>query len=316
MQISTSQKEQLANTALKYKTPICTQVLFISLSGILICIPTIFIIFTKLKSTQKTADIILLKIIIMVDFYINLSLFINYFLWYFPSNWLVSSIVWCRAQCLVLTVPLLIGGYLICLLSVERYLLIVFNKTLGKKVYQTIAGLCIIYPLCVTSYYISKDSIVLAPIALYCTATANNTGLKFNYGLYSSGILGLVTSVLTTWCYTGISIFRIQQLTRNFHNLNLTKSQAIREATSTILKSGTILALYLLTHVGKTYIFWLEILAGRKRTLEADGIIFNLLCYSSLIDVLLFLNFNSEIRGELARFVGRFKGIRNWRCWD
>jgi hypothetical protein len=303
-----AQKLSVEQSSSHLKTIISTQILFISVTGILICIPTAFIIFKKLKNSSISTDLTILKIIILVDLIINFSLFANYFLWYFPKNWLVYSNAWCRVQCILLTTPLLIGGYLISLLSVERYLLIVFNKTLGKTTYQVLAALCIIYPLSVTSYFAGADLVVLSACGLYCTTTT--TGMKMNFGLYSSSILGLLSTFTTTWCYLGISIFRVRQLSNNSDNLNLPKAEALREATSTILKSATILTVYLLTHLGKTYVFLSEWTTGENRTTTADAITFNLLCYTGLIDVVLFLNFNQEIKAELGRLISNLKKFR------
>ncbi|KXN72212.1 hypothetical protein CONCODRAFT_4957 [Conidiobolus coronatus NRRL 28638] len=305
-----AQKLSVEQNSAHLKAIISIQILFISITGILICIPTAFIIFKKLKNSSISTDLTILKIIILFDLFINFSLFTNYFLWYFPQNWLVYSNAWCRVQCILLTTPLLIGGYLISLLSVERYLLIVFNKTLGKLTYQLLAALCIIYPLSVTSYFAGTDLVVLSACGLYCTTTA--TGLPINFGLYSSSMLGIVSTLTTTWCYMGISIFQVKQLSKNSNNLNLPKAEAIREATSTILKSATILILYLLTHLGKTYVFVNEWITGQTRTIIADAITFNLLCYTGFIDVMLFLNFNQEVKAELGRFM---LNLKNFRCF-
>ncbi|KXN72214.1 hypothetical protein CONCODRAFT_4959 [Conidiobolus coronatus NRRL 28638] len=304
--MDTPSKLIIEATALHYKPIVATQVLLLSLIGILICVPTTLIIF-RLKS--KSMDIQLLKIIILIDFFISISLLVNYILWYFPKNLLVYNQDWCRTQCLILIVPLLIGGYLISLLSVERYLLIVFNKSLGPKVYLILAGFLIIYPLSVSFYFSVTNSVILSSCGLYCTATV--AGMKTKFGLYSSATLGLVTAFTTAWCYIGISIFRYKQLSQTRQYLNYTKIQVLRKATSTVLKSITILLLFLTSHLGKTIVFLMEWISGTKRAILADAITFNLLCYTSLVDVLLFLNFNDEVRIELFRLMGELK---NFSC--
>jgi hypothetical protein len=136
--------------------------------------------------------------------------------------------------------------------------------------------------------------------------------MRINFGLYSSATLGLITAFTTAWCYIGISVFRYKQLSQTRQYLNFTKIQVLRKATSTILKSITILLLFLTSHLGKTIVFLEEWITGAKRTILADAITFNLLCYTSLVDVLLFLNFNDDIRIELVRLVGELK---NFRCF-
>jgi hypothetical protein len=279
--------------------PFSVQGLILGIAGCILTVPVVWII---IKSNFKKLhpDLIMSGVLCFNNLCISISLFFTSIFILCGYNAIVYNEYLCDIQILTLAVPLLVNSYIISLISAERCLLIVFNIKLNKSIYMASTIVLYIIPYSFIIRGLSIDHMLISISGVYAT-TSPKMSTKFPI-LAIYAVLGLISMIAVIVSYLSILIFRVSQLNQNRQNLNISKEEIFKHKVRIMLKSISILFLFIFNHFGKIYMLISDVLLKIPRAFMLDAVTENLIIYSTVTDVTLLLTMNNDIRQKFCKF--------------
>jgi hypothetical protein len=282
-----------------FLVPFSVQGLILGIAGTVLTVPVIWIILnSNLKKLHP--DLFMSGILCFNNLCISISLFFTSIFILCGYNAIVYNDYLCDIQSFTLTIPLLVNSYIIGLISIERYLLIVFNIKFGKMIYVVLTLLLYILPYAFAIKGLTIDHTVISMAGVYGMSSPKMS-TKFPF-LSVYAVLGLTSMTAVIISYLCILIFRLSHLNQNRQNLNVSKEEIIKQKLRITLKSVLILFLFTFNHSGKIYILISDVFFKIPRTFMLDAVTENLIIYSTVTDVTLLLTMNNDIRLKFYKF--------------
>jgi hypothetical protein len=279
-----------------YKMIILIHFFVVSVSALFIDFIVLYIILRKIHR-GTTIDMKLSAIVIVLDIGAAIGTFIRAIICQDPYNLLVYSSDWCKFDVLFTTQLLLFSGVSIGVLSVERLLLVCYNKKIAVWIWITVILAMCSVQYCLFAINVFKDRQKMVNIAVYCTVGVSDGAeamrLIFLFNLISS-------YVMVIFSYLSIMIFRYKQSFDQL-NMNIPKDQVIRECLNTIWKSLINVLLFILVYFFKVYSLCYEIATGNMRTWLMDYMATIFISCSLILNTSVLLYMNNDIRKDLIK---------------
>jgi hypothetical protein len=221
-----------------------------------------------------------------------------------PYNILKVHPNWCKLDVGVITQLMNCSGYTLGVMSIERFLLICFNTKLNQYIW-----FFAIFALWVTQYTVCFVCVlngfqVLTVTEISCTFMVNETCIST---FYSTAIFFIISFCSVIFSYTGIMIFKAKQCLNQI-NLNIPKDVVYMEFRSTLIKSLIYILVYIICFSGKCYTILFQLLTGRKRTILMDSVSQGLLAWSPMVNAIILLYMNEEVRLKFIKLLTSIKG--------
>jgi hypothetical protein len=168
----------------------------------------LFILVQKLRRRNAHVDIKLCTFVAATDVVVSLCLIFRSIFTKYPFNLIQDSQGWCKFDVLTGSQVLLFSGYTLGVMSIERFLLICFNRQLSFAFWLVLIILTWIPQYIMASIGIANDIQVLVKIRVYCTVPPKGVG----YGVFLFATVMFITSFLSVLIsYFGIMIVKYKQ---------------------------------------------------------------------------------------------------------
>jgi hypothetical protein len=273
------------------RTGILIHIFICSLLGLLINFPILIILAKKLFKPCNI-DIKLCTIVTTADILVCFCYIFRATFTKFPYNIIEHHQYWCKFDLLTGTQLNVFSGYLLAIMSVERFLLICFNIQLSIYTWTLILVLATIpqyITVCISAYF---DLESLVKIKVYCSQVPKGSG----YLVFIIITIMFITSFISVLVsYIGIMIVKYKQCLNQI-NLNVPKELVYRECRTTLFKSILYIVIYLIVFSGKIYSLAFEMITGQKRTILMDTIATCLLACSPFINSIILIYMNQDVR--------------------
>jgi hypothetical protein len=271
--------------------------------GILLNSGVIWVLIKKLIKGKTHGDIKLCTFIAVTDILISFGLVFRSIFAKYPYNIFKYHPNWCKAEVGTTGQLLTYSGYSLAVMSVERFLLICFNIKISVIFWFIFIAVCWLLQFIPAMIAISEDLQTLTKIEIYCTLLPQKTA----YIAYMISLVLFLCSYCTVIiCYAGITVLKFKQCLNQL-NLNIPKEKVYAEFRSTFLKSLLNICIYQLVFTGKIYTILYEIITGKKRWLLLDIISNSLIIYTSVVNTLILLYMNQEVRNS---YFGLLKSVK------
>jgi hypothetical protein len=262
-----------------------------------------WVLFKKLKKGGAHGDIKISTLVAATDLLVSIGLLFRATFSQVPYNIFKNHPDWCKVDALTTGQLVIFSGYNLGVISIERFLLICLNIEL-----PVIAWFGLIFSTWTIQYVIvcvtmSEDLQVLTKIETSCTVLPIKTGY---YAFLYAITMFFLSFFSVLLCYSGVMVTKFRQC-YNQINLNVPKSIVYSELKSTVTKSLINIALYIAVYSGKFYSSLYIFITGKKITLTLDFIAQNLLIYSALVNSLILLYMNTEIRKSFFELLNSIK---------
>ncbi|KXN68936.1 family A G protein-coupled receptor-like protein [Conidiobolus coronatus NRRL 28638] len=260
--------------------------------GVLINSGVIWVLVKKLLKGKAHGDIKLCTFVAVTDIVISFGLIFRSIFAKYPYNIFKYHPNWCKVELGTTGQLLTYSGYSLAVLSIERFLLVCFNVKISVIFWFLCIAVCWLLQFIPAIIGISQDLQTLTKIEIYCTFLPQ----KAAYIAYIVAlVLFLGSYIIIIICYAGITILKFKQCLNQL-NLNIPKEKVYAEFRSTFLKSILNICIYQLVFTGKIYTIIYELTTGKKRWLMLDVVSNSLIIYTSVVNTLILLYMNQEVR--------------------
>jgi hypothetical protein len=289
----------------KLRNGILIHIFISSILGLMINFPILVVLAKRLRKPSHI-DIKLCTIVAVCDILVCFCLLFRSIFTKFPYNILEKHSNWCKFDLLTGSMLSVYSGYLLAIMSFERFLLVCYNIQLSIYIWLSILGASTIpqyVAACLSAYY---NLAIIVKIKIYCTQLPKGPG----YSVYLIiTIMFIISVIVVLISYTGIMVVKYKQCLNQL-NLNVPKDQVYRECRITLFKSFLYIILYLLIFSGKIYSLAFEMITGQKRTILMDTIATCLIVCSPFINAVILLYMNQEVRKSLFELFAKLKITR------
>ncbi|KXN66395.1 hypothetical protein CONCODRAFT_11772 [Conidiobolus coronatus NRRL 28638] len=219
--------------------------ILLNASSLVIIISLLFIII-KNKPQRLHVDMKLTCIVIISDFVSSLSTSTSALANILNLGQGLDNPILCRLNAIALGIGFSTSLITIGVLSLERCLIIVYEKELAPKYYYLIIIVESSILLGFLIFCAATEGFHIMPTSEYCLLDiSTSSGLSTSIAFFIIGGTSLVTVLI---CYTKICVFRRSQSLEAQLELGLNPLKVKREVNITILKSLTLIAASLLTN--------------------------------------------------------------------
>jgi hypothetical protein len=282
------------------------RILFIVISIINIFF-TLIILSLTMRYLNKAVhnDILLTLIAVIVDLFASFGLLFRGIFSNYSGNILKLYYNWCAFDVCVNSVLLAYSGHALCILSLEKMLLISFN--IKFSLYFWIFWLFVIYLAnFIQAVYLSAiGNAAVSPIELFCIFKLKAESKPFYYTLISTSIAAYS---LTVTSYLILIVFCCKQCLRQLE-FNVPKTKVFNEARIIISKSLLFLVPYMVLYSGKIYVWIYEWSTGTRRTWSMEYTATMLSAMTVIVNCLTVLYMNEKIKSDFVILIDKFKKI-------
>jgi hypothetical protein len=270
--------------------------------GLILNSLVLYVLTEKLKNRGAHTDVKLCAFVAVYDIISSLGLIFRSIIVKFPYNLLKANNDWCKVDIFIVQ-DLNCSGYTLAVMSMERFLLICFNIqfSIWFWIILLLAIFTLIYSLSIVC--IVKNLIGLTTTGVTCTLVATEVCY---YGFLVTTIIFLISFTVVLVSYFGIMSAKAKQCLNQI-NLNVPKETVYSELRSTLFKSLINILLYVFVFIYKIYGLVYVIVTGKKRTLMVEVISQSTIAYSCVVNALILLYMNQDIRVSFIDLLKRIK---------
>ncbi|KXN71781.1 hypothetical protein CONCODRAFT_169615 [Conidiobolus coronatus NRRL 28638] len=235
---------------------------------------SLLMILRKYKWRQMHIDMKLATMMVTLDFIASLGLAMDCVASLLPWKFFVMFRETCSLCTLLLASTYHSSVYLVSVISIERCLLVVYGIKLPNLLYYIVVFLTINVSVVLVCVEIGFDQVILQPIGTYCLFDPSN---PIGYvGMAIIAGMGLTSLLVTAVSYVIIAIDRRTKSRKEMAELGLDPKQVMRETNSTIMRSLTIAALFVVAYIPELSNFVIALVNHRQSSLYWDfvGILF------------------------------------------
>ncbi|KXN73024.1 hypothetical protein CONCODRAFT_4040 [Conidiobolus coronatus NRRL 28638] len=191
---------------------------------------------------------------------------------------------------------------LVGVLSLERCLLIVYEKEYSDGFYYTIIVCLLTFNIIICLISSLTDGFGLAPIGTYCMFNVNVTGGII--GSLLAGVLLSISLLVVFFGYIKICLFRREESKIAQIELGLDPKKVQRDVNSTIFKSLLIILGSFLAYTPYTLILLLQIASKSFQTPELCAAATLLIDVNIALNSLILINMKPELYEEIKKIYG------------
>jgi hypothetical protein len=272
--------------------------------GISINILILIVLWKKFKKGNVHTDIKICAFVSFVDSIVSLGLIFRAIFAYYPYNILKFHPNWCKFDVVAVTMVLNCSGFILGVMSVERFFLVCWNVKLPAYIWFTLISISIVLAEGSTIISVAYDLQTITISELTCTVRTVEVG---HVCYMISTIQFLISFITVILSYFSIMVIKAKQC-YNQINLNIPKDTVYAELRSTIFKSLVYIMLYILVFSAKFYTLCYAMITGKKRTLPMDTASIILLSYSPTVNALILVYMNQNVRTD---FIVLIKSIKS-----
>jgi hypothetical protein len=275
---------------------------------VLLLMPTFFILipllmvafktkWSRMKIDMKTAvlmatfDLCSAIEAILLDFF-NLV--------HFP--WIMPNQLACTINAILVIFFFFNSLGLVAILSLERCLLIVYEKEYSDSFYYAIIFCLLAFNIGICLLSSLTHGFGLAPIGTYCLFDVNVTGGLI--GSLLSGALLSISLLIIFIGYTKICLFRREQSKRTQIELGLDPKKVQKDVNTTIIKSLSIILGSFLAYTPYTLILLLQIASKSFQTPELCAVATLLIDCNITLNSLILINMKPELYVGIKKIYG------------
>ncbi|KXN66104.1 hypothetical protein CONCODRAFT_12121 [Conidiobolus coronatus NRRL 28638] len=271
--------------------------------GITINILILIVLCKRFKKSNVHADIKICTFVCFVDVIVSLGLIFRAIFVKYPYNILKLHPNWCKFDTVAVTMLINCSGYILGVMSIERFFLVCWNIQLPAIIWFILIFLAISVAEGSSIISVANNLQTLTISEVTCTVKSIESG----YICYTiSAIFFLLSFSTIIFSYFSIMVVKTRQCLNQI-NLNIPKEAVYAELRSTIFKSLIYIILYILVFSAKFYILCYTIITGKKRTLPMDVASIILLSYSPSVNALILLCMNQNVRTDFIIFIKSMK---------
>jgi Co/Zn/Cd efflux system component len=270
--------------------------------GLILNVLLFWVLVKRLKKSAHT-DVKICAFVAFMDIFASVGLLFRSIAAKYPYNIFKEHPNWCKFEILIVTQGINCSGYTLGVMSMERLLLICFNLQLSIWFWVFIIVFIFVTIFAFSILCVVNNLQSLTSTEVSCTYA--NAGVCY-YGLIATAgfFFFSFTSVLVS--YLGIVIVKSEQCLNQI-NLNIPKDMVYKELKSTLIKSIVYIMLYVLIYIMKFYGLAFTVITGRKRSLYVEVISQMLISYSSIVNALILLYMNQDVRVTFIELLKRIK---------
>ncbi|KXN64606.1 hypothetical protein CONCODRAFT_14226 [Conidiobolus coronatus NRRL 28638] len=199
----------------------------------------------KYKTEKWKIDMKLCFILLCVDLVMASNILVNASVNIARFPYYIGNETLCKLNGILITITVSTEVNLMGVISLERFLLVLFNIKYGLKFYLPIIALFCILNIANEIQVAINNAYEIYPIALYCMYNQNKTsGLVGSVLIIISG--GLSYSLIVV-CYLSICLYRRSQSQKAQIELGLDPAKVRKEVNATIYRSLSIIFFSILT---------------------------------------------------------------------
>ncbi|KXN65695.1 family A G protein-coupled receptor-like protein [Conidiobolus coronatus NRRL 28638] len=271
--------------------------------GVIINSLVLWVLFRKVRKGGAHEDIKICAFVAVTDLLVSIGLLFRAIFSQVPYNILKYHPNWCKFDLLTSGVLLLVSGYSLGVMSWERFILICFNKKLSIYVWFGLIFALWTPQFVLICFSASENLQFFTRIETSCSLLPVRVAYySFAYALS----MFFISFFSVVFCYFCIMITKFRQCLNQL-NLNVPKDRVYSEFRSTLVKSIINILLFIGVYAGKMYTGLYEISTEKKRTLLMDFVSQNLLQYSAIVNSLILLYMNVEVRKSFFELLREIK---------
>ncbi|KXN65379.1 hypothetical protein CONCODRAFT_13043 [Conidiobolus coronatus NRRL 28638] len=271
--------------------------------GISINILILIVLWKNFKKGNVHTDIKICTFVSFVDVIVSFGLIFRAIFVKYPYNILKLHPNWCKFEFIAVTMLINCSGYILGVMSVERFFLVCWNIQLPTIIWFTLIFLVIAVAEGSGIASVADNLQVLTISEVTCTVKT----IKAGYVCYIiSATFFLLSFTTVIFSYFSIMVVKARQCLNQI-NLNIPKEAVYAELRSTVFKSLIYIILYILVFSGKFYVLCYITLTGKKRTLPMDVASIILLSYSPSVNALILLCMNQNVRTDFIILIKSMK---------
>jgi hypothetical protein len=271
--------------------------------GFVINLIILTVLWRKFKKGKTHTDVKICSIVCFIDVLVSLGLIFRAIFVKYPYNILKYNANWCKFETVMVTVLMNCSGYVLGVMSIERFLLVCWNIQLPMVFWFILIILVIVTAQLFTIASVISDFQVLTITEVSCTVKVENLGY---YCYFVSTTLFFISFIIVVLSYFSIMAVKAKQCLNQI-NLNIPKDTVYAELRSTLIKSCIYISLYILVFMTKFVTLAYSIIGGKKITLLMAVVSTILLSYSPLVNAIILLYMNQDIRVDFVNFIKSIK---------
>jgi hypothetical protein len=263
-------------------------VLGLTINSLVLCV-----LLKKLRKGGAHDDIKICTFIAVTDFLVSIGLMIRAIFSNVPYNIFGVHPNWCKFDLLTTGQLVMYSGYSLAVMSIERFLLICFNIKLSVYIwFGLILGTWT--PQFIIAFYSAVGYNLQYFTKLETSCSLSPPKPAYYAFLYATSLF-FISYFLVVFCYISIMAKKLKQCLNQI-GLNVPKERVYSELRSTFAKSMVNIIIYILVYAGKLFTICYELSTGLKRTLLMDYVSQNLIQYCCVVNSLILIWMNTEVR--------------------
>jgi hypothetical protein len=286
------------------RTGISIEYMLVGIAGFTLNVLIFTSLIEKLKKASHT-DFKLSMIVVVTDIFVSSGLFIRAVIGMLPYHLFEISKEWCTFDYFYTALLLVLSGYSLAIMSLERFFLICLDIQFPFYFWVVLILLTWLPPYIYSFIIIGSENVFIIVGKTKTACTAGAAGMA--YGLF---ILILILFFLSFGCvivsYVGIMVVKVKQCLNQLR-MNVPKDQVYSDLRSTLIKSIVYISIYVMTFSSKLFIVVYELFIGKKRTIEMDAISNCMVSCSVIANPLVLLYMHNDTRETFFAFIQSIK---------
>ncbi|KXN64877.1 hypothetical protein CONCODRAFT_13761 [Conidiobolus coronatus NRRL 28638] len=193
--------------------------------GFIINVLILTVLWKKIKKGKVHTDVKICTVVSFVDVLVSLGLIFRAIFVKYPYNILKYNPNWCKFETVTVTVLVNCSGYILGVMSIERFLLVCWNIQLPMVFWYILIVLVIATAQLFTIASVIADLQVLTITEVSCTVKVENLGY---YCYFVSTTLFFISFFIVLLSYFSIMVVKAKQCLNQI-NLNIPKDTVYAE---------------------------------------------------------------------------------------